>query len=437
MERYIAIQPPEDTIIVTIVPEIDRVEFDDPHGKTQYAPADASARRLETLTETLGKINDVIPGPGNYTVDHLADLSGCHPMSLRRILPSIVSYAPGELLAYYPDPLHSTATVRIGRMVLAGRKATDEEREAHQQTQDSTIQAKLSRQKAEVHEAEAHKIDLTSYDHSYIVAGENAFYVPLDTPDGIAMARVIDIAAFTPPDMQLDSRLMIDAIWESLSINERKLFTASEPRLYGRPPQSFRKQVLHIVGKTTLNIGITQRLPWGARNDTPVRIAHMPEPPSADTVQHAKPLFPPGTPKQDVLSPEQDTAAVSDEDIRHAQRLLSLVNRGDDALSQSEALEIVELAMQRGCKRALAAKLGNTITFSETLDRAHAVARHHLRGAYWHVRSSWTIGQHSRRTKLNRIRLISGDLPIDTKMDRYDQADTPVTFGWTVGYRRG
>lgn len=205
---------------------------------------------------------------------------------------------------------------------------------------------------------------MLEYDHSTIVIDNTSYVLSLETKTAIIAAKVIaSISALGTEFERLARGQIIRAVWDSMTLDERELFTDKETTQFGvTAPNTVRDRVIstitglagqiHLIrsGLTTKNIQLV------AGN---VSMSYQYASP-LETEQDAVMIFPPGTDIDFIqpLKPSRPTEAIqiSDEDRAAARVILDqLILPGDPTVSEPDAIAMLSAIMRKEGKAALAA----------------------------------------------------------------------------------
>jgi hypothetical protein len=404
------------TVAVVNVYGANELHFVGQDGEPVAPPARLPQRgRVTTAFNTLTTMF-LDAGEGTHHVRGIHERTGLWIGKIRTDSALLAGMLPPHLLNFSADK----ERIRFGNISVAGRQATADEREGYRQRMDT----ETARRRAE-HDAE--RLDLTQYDHARIHVGGRRFCIPMDTPNAIMAARVIEaIAEIGKPEMVTAE--IVSTAWAAMTTTERGLF-AKEHEVLHQSGSAITGPALEILRKVTNKMVMT-REPKGERFviDNPPAIEFNMEPPATGPgALPMIPIFPPGTDRERIhqfLGHE-----IPADSVERARVVMDTINNTFH-MGHSDAVELLSFIMDQNGKRALRAELEERetgLTMLQVLHRLHTRVRLSLGEAYASAHRARCIAG-DRIVRGHRITLVSGGLsPYITKwyIGRFDERDRP------------
>lgn len=393
------IRPPE-VPLLTFIPELQVLQMTnlppDNNGSTQREHTWASPRRTEDVSYALSDMYTSL-GNGVFTLSEITEQTGIQQRRLASLGKQLTAVLPEAIFGYAPG-----ASMRFGDFAIASRKPTEEEARArsehirHQKTED------LARKKEKVLAADGAKTTLIDADHVLITANGVKYYMPIETTEAIGALRTL--AAIRTMRKATNSSYapiseLVKVAWSTMPIAERELFTQSENQLYGEggsPITELVKRSLRQVA-SPLNIarhGSTEALFEFTRGFSVV-IGIKREPPTEPYDKSVyTPIFPPGTEKS--IAQQSTLGEVSDNELSDIREVLGRLV-GAERLSHNEAVEVVDLLMNRRSKilaRRLLVEQHGAAGAEAVLQRLNGGARASLgHDRYYAAKAARSIGR--------------------------------------------
>lgn len=323
-------------------------------------------------------------------------------------------------------------TMALGSAVLASRRMTREDCEMQDKRESEASRAKYETDKAAVDKG---KTSILDQDHARISVDNVAlgkdpqhYFLPLDRGNAILAARVIDALATVSKDApSTTADYITELVWSTMPTAEREMFLGAKHKVLNPTGRFLKPNVLEVMRSLTNTIGIT-------RETTGERFKLVGEPqinlhaeaPASSDIQDYAPIFPPGTDRDKITLPSDDT--ISEQALQRAEVLISLVN-SPVPLGQDQALAVLDLITDPDIKRAIRR---SPLTSSEQrpsdiLNALHQQVRDTLADAYYEAWRIRMVNGNSSIKSGRQVRLTSGGLPITTNPARF------VTKKWRVG----
>lgn len=418
---HVELPPAEPGALVTFVPELNRMEVsgvEQPYEHTWNARGGAE-KQLDNLTELYLPL-----GEGTFTLSEVAGATKRRELQAISIQHHLRALLPAELFDY----AYSKKTWTWGNFAIAVRQATEEElptkilSPAELAKQEKELQIR-----DEVHEAEAHKADLTTYDHALITVDEKVYNLPLASPLSILAARTIQVLSRHSVEARNDNvdlrvKHLINEIWNDMPLNERRLFAKTELQLY-RDGAPLAKDFNGVVSAVCRPLGLAKR--GDLRKEITIRkvteaktvfYEEAPETPYADSVTH---LVAPGSPRELVLN--TPPSEVTEEERATVEAIVA-VAKDYSLMSQRKALDCLDVLMDRRLRgilrHTLREEFGNEgPSFMDALNQR---VERSLKSSYHPARRERMISgfRHGKG-----VQQVSGDLPGTT----FDYMQSPTT----------
>lgn len=258
------------------------------------------------------------------------------------------------------------------------------------------------------------EIEVMGYDHVRLTVGEKQFYMPLERPNAMLAARVLETVARAGKAPYVDGDFAVKQIWREMPQSDRELFytKASDGN---KGSAIIRAGVLDIFRKLLSPLGLTRETS-GERFKIEKLAAVGLElgPPSEAELAELLPIFPPGTLRERVAEAKGDT--VPDTVLAAADDIIRGYLHEPGQPSHKDALELLDFITDHYGKRALRIQLemtGGGLPFEQAVQRLHGrvadVLAEGYRGAYLNriIAGHIATGEH-------QVRHVSGRLPIRT-----------------------
>ena len=429
--------------VVTFIPDFRMVQISGLSEEPGYMEHTWSHK------DTAQKVRDrlsaayIALGQGVFSLDEVREASHLSATVLPKFGMEADKVFPDEIFSYRTVAQHGVSSMEFGNFAIVSRITTEEERQAWADEVERKKAEAFERQKAEVEAADAEKTDMTDADHALITANGVRFYMPINTTDALIAIRTLQAVhdlrqVGEGPGIRLST--LNKAIWQSMPLVERRLFTDSEKRLYGTAGEAIADFAEKSLTQVANPMHIARRGAVGdyfeAAQQVNVAIEIMDEPPLEpyDRSQ-ITPIFPPGTEKSSVQ--QNSLGEITEEELADIRDVLDRT-ANLSGLDHRQALDIVELLANRRSKiltrRVLTERHGAAAAarmLVELDDLAQAALGYTGYSAAQEQRT-----MHIQGAKGGRAQLVSRRLPGRTFKYLTDGDAMQVTQKWYFGIQR-
>ncbi len=219
-------------IIVTLVKEFSRIDFVDADGGSVYPSQVMPAGRAEFLHARVTKLYFAM-GSGIHTIQELGECIDV--TAAKREVMLVGKIFPDEILTV-DAPDNDSLALQFGNIALAVRKPND----------------------AECAAIDEGKLDLALHDHAVITASDQRYLLPLEVPDELIAARVIDVLSRQGRSNLTLEEIAADA-WRRMTLAERRQVVAEPSRIFREAHQSdFQKRVHSVLGNLVSKLRVVR-----------------------------------------------------------------------------------------------------------------------------------------------------------------------------------
>lgn len=432
LERERALAHAADATVITEVIGLGELHFTNSAGvpTPQHEPVRSPSTQLldDLLTIT------VELGEGEHGIQRAAVALGKSVIKTEESVSKLSELLPPGLF----DHIHRGSiwtSVRIGNVALAARQATPAELEGLAERQR---QAAIAARQAKRERIDRGKAEMSSHDHAVVEIGGRQFLMHTDRANTILAARILHLLAHTTGMTHLHGNVISDAVWHDMTYSERALFARKEADLFRHKGTIIHKYAMDIMRQLMSPLLATRETTQEYfKLENPVTITFNNMPPSAEAAAKLVPIFPPGTPREQVMDagdkiPDaafteadilldiaSDEAVVNPDETSAAPKPFCRINRsGDTELAQDYARGLLILTADRNVKRAISIRLattGKTTDINDIIRHIRSRIEATLLEGYESAMRECMIGGYAAHGAHGGVRHVSGELPIRTQ----------------------